>query len=121
MPDYAQDAIDARNTLKEDGQLVRVRVYTDVGYDDNNSEVTRTWVDSYVYGAVFDFNYVLNTRSMSGEEIEAGDKRLYLASDVVITPGNVNILIGNIEYKVIGVGEVNPAGIVILYDLHLRK
>jgi hypothetical protein len=55
MPSYAQDAIDARNTLKEDGQIVRVRVYTDVAYDDNRGEASRTWVDSNVYGALFDF------------------------------------------------------------------
>jgi hypothetical protein len=62
-----------------------------------------------------------------GEDIEQGDKRLLLAvfdennNDVIVTPGNVDILVNGTEYKVVGVGEVNPAGISILFDLHVRR
>lgn len=117
MANYQQDAIDARATLREDGQLCRVRVFTDVDYDSNNSLTARHWKDTYVWGAIFDYA----SGAMAIEEIESGDKQLLLAADVVITPGNTNIKVGEVEYKVVGVKEVNPAGIVVMYDLHLRK
>jgi hypothetical protein len=121
MADYAQSAISARAKLKKDGQLVRVRVYTDTNYDANNSLTVRTWEDTWVYGVVFNYGTQL-LRSKSGEDIEQGDKWLMLAADVVVTPGNTDVMIGTVEYKVIGVSEINPAGILVMYDdIHLRK
>jgi len=116
---YEQDAIDARATLLADGQLVRVRVFSESEYDEEAGEAIRTHVDTNVPGAIFDFFF--GAVAQTGTEIEKGDKRLYLASDVEISPGNVEIKVGSIDYQVVGMREVNPAGVVVLYDLHLRK
>ena len=118
---YAQDAINARAILKRKGQTCRVRVYTDV-YNKVTSKTTRAKTDSNVYGVIFDFPMGPNgTKSVAGTEVEQGDRRLYLAAGTVIEPGTCSILVDSVEYQVVGVGVINPAGTVVMYDLHLRK
>lgn len=118
--DYAALATKATATLADKGQTCRVRVYTDHGYVDDISQVSSSYTDTDVSGVLFDFFF--GATNQTGTEIMKGDKRLYLAPTVTISQSQtVSILVDSIEYQVVGVCEINPAGTVVLYDLHMRR
>jgi hypothetical protein len=52
--------------------------------------------------------------------VQVGDKRLLLDPNgaALVTD---RYLIQSVEYATIAVSELNPAGTVVLYDLHLRR
>ncbi len=107
---YAQSAALALKLLTQFGQDVTRRSYTAGTSSPTTADTTRK-------GAIFDFR---NGKTVErGTLIQVGDKQLYVDADDEINQQD-HFIVGGVEYVIVSVGEVNPAGTRVLYDLHLR-
>lgn len=116
--DYAEVAANALETLTEFGRDVVRRAFSAGVYDPATGLVTPSTADTTRKGALFDFG--AGQTLERGSLIQGGDKRLLLDATATVSPQD-HFIVGGVEYLVITVGEINPAGTIVLYDLHLRK
>ena len=118
---YEQTAARASATLARKGQDVILRQIAEGTYDTDLGSVSAPApTESTLKGVLFDFGSGLTT--VRGTLIEAGDKELYLEAKAGIVPSQRDqVIVGADTYKVLSVGEINPAGVAILYTLHLRR
>lgn len=116
--DYAEIAANALETLTEFGRDVTRRSYAAGTYDPATGLVTPTTADTTRKGALFDFG--AGQTLERGTLIQAGDKRLLLDATATVSPQD-HFIIGGVEYVIESLGEINPAGTCVLYDIHLRK
>jgi nanoRNase/pAp phosphatase (c-di-AMP/oligoRNAs hydrolase) len=118
MKNYAATAASATKMLTQFGQTVTRTIVTAGAYDLATDTVTQTETTESRIGAVFDFADAL--QNMRGNLIQVYDKRLYLDPNgsAALTD---RYTIGGTQYTVVSISETNPAGTVVLYDLHLRR
>jgi len=80
-----------------------------------------TPTDTTRKGAIFNFSSktTRGETTIRGESIQVGDKQLLVDAE-----GDVNLAdhftVDGSEYKIISIDEINPAGTVVLFDLHVR-
>lgn len=115
--DYAAMADLSLDLLTEFGQTVTRRAYTAGAYDVSAGTVTNTTADTSRIGALFDF--ASGKTHVNGTLIINGDKHLLLDAEGAALMTD-HYVIGSVEYTVMSLKEVNPAGTVCLYELHLR-
>ena len=119
---YAKTAATATRLLTQFGRTVTRRAYTAGAYNAATGAATPTTTDTSRIGALFDYgdSSRRGEQYVRGSLVKAGDKQLLLdpngAADV-----SDHYLIGGVEYSVVSASEVNPAGTVVLYDLHLTR
>lgn len=118
---YEQTAARASATLARKGRDVILRKIAEGTYDTDTGAVSAPApTDVTLKGVLFDFGAGLTT--VRGTLIEAGDKEMYLEAKAGVVPSQRDqVLVGADTYKVLSMGEINPAGVAILYTLHLRK
>ena len=118
---YEQTAARASATLAKKGRDVILRQIEEGTYDTDQGSVSAAApTDKTLKGVLFDF--ASGQTTVRGTLIEAGDKELYLEAKAGVVPSQRDqILVGADIYKIIAVGEINPAGVPVLYQLHLRK
>lgn len=116
--DYAEVAANALETLTEFGRDVVRRAFSSGVYDPVTGLVTPATADTTRRGALFDFG--AGQTLERGTLIQAGDKRLLLDATATVSPQD-HFIVGGAEYVIVSVGEINPAGTVCLYDIHLRN
>jgi hypothetical protein len=116
--DYAKSASTATRLLTQFGQAITRTIVTAGAYNLTTDTVTQTETNQSRIGVILDFPDAL--QNMRGNLIQVYDKRLYLDPN-----GSVELTdrytIGAVQYTVISISETNPAGTVVLYDLHLRR
>jgi hypothetical protein len=117
VPNYSKSAASALKLLTKFGQNVTRRAYTIGTYDPSTGLVTNTYADTTRKGVLLDF--AAGQTLERGTLIQNGDKRLYVDSSATISPQD-HFIVNTIEYTIVSIGEINPAGTSILYDLHLR-
>ena len=118
MVDYVKSAATATRLITKFGQSVTLRHYTIGTYDPATGLNTVTTSDVTAKAVVFDFGK--GQTLQAGNLIQAGDKQALMA--ITQTPAlQDHVIVGGKEYVILGIGEVNPAGTVIIYDLHLRN
>lgn len=115
--DYAEIAANALETLTEFGQDVTRKSFTAGTYDPATGLVTPTTANTTRKGALFDFG--AGQTLERGALIQGGDKRLLVDATATINPQD-HFIIGGVEYVIVSIGEINPAGTPVLYDIHLR-
>lgn len=116
---YAELASDALDILTEFGQPVTVTIAsTDSVYDPATSTNVNATTDYPAVGAIFD----LSDKEIDGTLVQVGDKRIYVSAigvpDVSIDD---RVTVGAVTYRVVDPNTVAPAGIAVLYNLHVRK
>lgn len=118
---YAQSAARASGTLARNGRDVILRQAAAGVYDTDQGAVSAPApTDKTLKGVLFDFAAGVTT--VRGTLIEAGDKELYLEAKTGTVPSQRDqILVGAVTYKVMSLAEINPAGVPVLYTLHLRR
>ena len=116
--DYVATAQDAASMLAEFGALITLRTEVLGPYDPATGGSTQTATDVLRNGVLLDFASGLTNGT--GGLIEIGDKRLLLEVGTKPKLQDKVIVVGGSEYVIKGVGEVNPAGVPVLYDLHLK-
>lgn len=86
-------------------------------YDTNSGVAAAPPTDVPVTAAVLDFS--AGQTYQRGNLIQGGDKRVLLDSSEV--PNLHDRFVANgVEYTIVSIGEVNPAGTSVLFDLHIR-
>lgn len=115
--DYTSIAENATAALTEAGRDVTHRAYTAGTYSTATGAAAPTTSDSTRKGALFDF--AAGKTHERGTLIQAGDKRLLLDAAATVAMQD-KFIIGGVEYGIVSIGEVNPAGTAVLYDIHLR-
>lgn len=120
MSFYSDLAADSLSLLTEFGRDITRIAYTPGTYDPATGLSTPTTSSTTRKGAAFDFNTLSSgTQFVRGTLVEVGDKQLLVDAAAAINIED-KFTVGSITYQIISVGEVNPAGTVVLYDLHVR-
>ncbi len=113
---YATNAASATKLIAKKGQVICHTRNTEGTYDPATSGVTSTSTTKSRSGVVLDFNP--GETNVRGTLIKTGDKRLLLAPLPDVSMQDTFTIQG-VLYSVVSIGEVNPAGTRILYDLHI--
>ena len=117
MVDYVQTAATATRLISKFGQSVTLRHYTIGTYDPATGLNAVTTSDVTAKAAIFDFSK--GQTLQPGSLIQAGDKQGLMA--VTQTPAlQDHVIVGGKDYVIISLGELTPAGIPVIYNLHLR-
>lgn len=114
---YAKSAATALKLLTKFGQTVTRRNYSVGVYDPTTGANAVTYADTTWKGALLDFGSGKTLER--GGLIQVGDKRI-LAEPSMAPQLEDHIIVGVVEYSIVSIGEVNPAGTVVLYDVHCR-
>lgn len=115
---YADLAKVSLNLLSQFGQTVTRREYISGDYDPETGTAAQTVIETPRKGAVFDFGPGITI--VRGQLVQASDKQLLLDATAPALPSD-HYLINGTEYTVVTLGEVNPAGLSVLYELHIRN
>lgn len=118
--DYAEVAADALETLTEFGADVTLRtIPIPTNYSPATGTASSTPVNYTRKAVIFDFGVGITNRN--GVLIEEGNKRCLMQVGTKPTTRDLVILADGTTYKIKAVGEINPAGTPVLYDLHLEN
>lgn len=115
--DYKVTASTVKRLIARFGGSVTWRKATLGAYNPDTSSAALTFADMTINGAVFDFG--AGQTFQRGNLIQGGDKRLLLDSVQVPNMNDRFIALGT-EYEIVSIGEVNPAGTSVMFDIHLR-
>ena len=121
MSFYSNLAATAAQLLAKFGQPVTLRSVGAGAYDPATSGVllgAALPTDVVRKGVLLDF--ARGTTTVRGNLVQAIDKQLLLESGVVPSLEDL-VLVGGATFTIVSIGEVNPAGTPVLYDLHLRS
>lgn len=115
--DYTKIAASSLRMLTKFGRDVTRRSYTAGAYNPATGATINTTADTTRKGVLLDLG--VGTQYNRGLLVQLSDKRLLLdVSDSISLQDHV--IVGGIDYSIVSLGEVNPAGTKVLYDLHLR-
>lgn len=115
---YTAKAALSLRLLTKFGQDVTRQAFTLTDSGDNyGGPSTAVQADTTRKGALFDF--AAGQTFERGTLILANDKRLLLDAEGAVTMTD-RYVVGSDTYSVVSIGEINPAGTAVLYDLHLR-
>jgi len=115
--DYADTAALAVEALTEFGAPVVRRVTTAPVYSPATGSASAVQSDLARVGALFD--YGAGQTQVRGQLVQVSDKRLLLDATGPVSQTDQFVVNGKV-YSVVSIGEVNPAGTPVLYDLHVR-
>ena len=116
--DYAKTSATALSLLTKFGADVTVTRVTTGTYDPATGTNAVTTSTATVKGVVLDFG--AGVSMVGGNMVTAGDKRLVL--EAAAAPDmNDRFTANGKTYAPVSIGEVNPAGVAVLFDLHIRS
>lgn len=119
--DYVKSASTALRLLTKFGQKATLRRQTQSKYDAATSKATSSGVEEECTAALLAYSpYVVAT---SNGTIRQEDQRVLLATEGVKSDPKPmdEIDIGNKTYTIHNVNAVSPAGVVVLYDMQVRR
>lgn len=118
MSDFYDDlAAAALDALSEFGQTVTRRAVASGAYDPATGATVLTTADTARTGALF--NYGQGVTAIRGTLVQINDKQLLLDATDTVDADDL-FIVGGVTYSIVSIGEVNPAGTRVLYDLHVR-
>jgi hypothetical protein len=114
---YPKTAENSLKLLTRFGQTVTQRKITQGVYDPATGANTITYTDTTRKAVMLDFGKGMT--QVNGTLIQQGDKQLLVDADADIEMQH-KFIVGNIEWSIVSIGKVAPAGVAVLYDLHVR-
>ena len=115
MSFYDDMAAVSLGLLTEFGQAVTHRTYTTGTYNPATGTTTPATADTTRKGALFD----IRTTTVRGELVQVSDKQLLVDGSAAINLRD-RFIVNSVEYIIVSLGEINPAGTRVMYDLHVR-
>lgn len=115
---YAKSAASALRLLTKFGADVTRRSYTTGTYDPATGGASVTTADTTRKGAFFDFDG--GAQYVRGQLVQGGDKQLLLDASATVELQDHFIDAAGVEWTIVSLGSVAPAGTVVLYDIHVR-
>lgn len=119
--DYAKLALGADRSIRRAGRAVTLRRITNSAYDAATSKTTTATLNQNGMGVLFP--YAPGIAEQSGGLIRSDDQYCLLSVvGISFEPQTGDILIvGSVQYKVMRVDLLKPAGTAVLYTLQVRK
>ena len=114
---YSKSSATALKLLTKFGRTVTLRNYTLGTYNTATGANSVTYADTTWKGALLDFG--AGQTLARGNLIQGNDKRLLIEAGAAPQLED-HILVGTDEYVIVSIGELNPAGTPVLFDLHMR-
>ena len=115
MSFYDDMAAVSLELLTEFGQDITHRTYTTGTYDPATGLSVPATADTTRKGALFD----IETTTLRGALVQVADKRLLVDASAAISLQD-RFVVNSVEYAVVSLGEVSPAGTRVLFDMHVR-
>lgn len=115
--DYAKSAATALRLLTKFGQDVTLRNYTIGTYSTSSGANSVTTSDTTVKAAILEF--ASGQTEQGGTLIQVGDKKCLMQAGTVPALED-HVIVGSKDYSILSIGEVNPAGTPVIYQIHLR-
>lgn len=116
--DYAELADTAAEILAEYGQTVTRTASTAGSYNPATGSVTVTTANTSRVGA--DFAFGQGATTVRGQMIQKNDRRLLLDADGPVAMTD-SFTIGGKNFTVVSFDQVAPAGVAVMYDIHIRS
>lgn len=115
---YDNLAATAARLLARFGQPVTLSRAATGAYDPATSGVTSAAPTALTRrGALFDF--AAGVTNLRGNLVQATDRQLLLEAGEAPALTD-SIVIGGQTFTIVSIGELNPAGVPVMYDLHVR-
>lgn len=116
--DYAGAAALSTDLLTQFGQMVTRTANTAGVYDPNTGAVTQSSVNSNRIGALL--NYGREAQGyVRGNLVEQSDRKLLLDPNGPVALTDTYTIQGQV-YTVVSIKPTDPAGVKVLYELHVR-
>lgn len=116
--DYATLTATSLQLLTEFGQTVTRRSYTVGSYDPATGANSVSTADTSRKGVIFAIGKGVTV--LGGNLVQAGDMRLLVDAEAAINLQD-HFVVGGVEYVIVGMDAVSPAGTIVLHDLHVRR
>lgn len=123
MSDYAQDAVDADASFREDGQLLTLTL-KQLGTYAGGAVVPGAPITTTAWGIETGVTaHDLGVGVINGTLIKSGDRKILmsaLADDGTALPApkvEDQVLAGGVKYSIKNVDKVAPAGVVVMWSL----
>jgi hypothetical protein len=116
--DYAEMAVDALEMLAEFGAAVTRRSHTTGTYDPATGSASTTTADTTRTGVFLGING--GAQYVRGQLIQGGDKRLLLDASAAVALQDHFIDGAGGEWTIVSLDPIAPAGVAVLYDIHVR-
>ena len=118
MSFYSETAADATGAIREFGQTVTITHLTAGAYNPATGAVSNT--STVQTGTAVELDY--NVSEIDGVLIQRGDKKLLVAvSGITVIEPNDTCTVGAVVYLIKNVKPLSPGGIVLLYEVQVRK
>lgn len=119
---YTRANATALRLLTNFGQTVTRRTVTTGAYNPATGEAAVTTADTSRIGVLLDYGDQgrQGERYVRGNLVQVEDRQLLLDGTGAAELTD-RYVAGGAEYSVVSVSEVNPAGTVVMYDLHVRR
>jgi hypothetical protein len=118
MSFYAGLASTAANVLRSFGTSLTLRRRGTGKYDAATGRPTLTIADETVIGVVEDFKAF----EVDNINVQRGDKRITIAAkDLAPMAVGDAIIDGTVEYSIVSISTVAPAGVGLVYQVQVRR
>lgn len=122
MSFYAEMSATALELLTEFGQTVTLKRVTPGTYNPATGTATPVVTTQSRKAAIFDYNdFRHGMQNPNGLVIEAGDRRCYMDANGVDPELDDQIIIGGVTWSIKNVKSINPSGVSVLHDIHIRR
>jgi hypothetical protein len=120
--DYARSANTARRLLTKFGRTIQHVAVTEGVYDPATSTSTDTTVSTNVKGCDFDFDDKSGGQMYQDNSLmQVGDRYCLVAPDVAAINTSDTLIIDGVTWTIKGVKKLAPAGVLVMWECHIRK
>ena len=116
--DYAKAAATSLRLLEQFGQTVTRNASTAGTYDPATGASVVTDTSSSRTGVLLDYSGK-GEMYANGNLVVQGDKKLLLDGSGAVEMTD-SYVVGSTEYSVVSIKELNPAGAVVMFEIHAR-
>jgi hypothetical protein len=118
MTNYASKAVGASRLIRSRGQEMQLVYGATSGYGAGVAD-TPGGTTATPWGVVIEYT----DRDLDGTQIKIGDKQVILEALSGMTEPQTKdaLIIGGIEHAIVNVKPISPAGVVVIYELQVRR
>lgn len=121
MFDYSKSAATALRLLTKFGRDATVRKVTEGTYNTATGTVTNTNAETTVKCVDLDFKDKGNGSQYFTDNVQANDRYALVSAGVDSIDVSDLLIIGGVTWNIINVKTLAPAGVNVLFTLHIRK
>lgn len=119
---YSRPAATALRLIAKYGRTIQHQRITEGAYNPETGTDTGTTVSTNVKGADFDFKLQSAGQSnITDSLIQAGDRYVLIGAEVAAIDTSDKLVIDGVTWNIVSVKKLAPAGVVVLWTVHVRK